>query len=97
MSLSDNQKKELIAYLPQIMEGEARYDYSGRGMFGDGCLGFVYDSEREAILDMIAVSTYKNLDIDRKYFGLLFQNYQIDSMGFGVILYFPILKTRGAN
>ena len=93
MPLSTNQINELIAYMPQIMEGKARNNYSGRGMFGDTCLGFVYDSEREAILDMLAVSTYKNLEIDRKYFGLLFQNYQIDSMGFGVILYFHILKT----
>jgi len=94
MSLSNSQIAELIAYLPQIMEGEARYDYSSKVTWsGDGCLSFIYDTEREAILDMLAVSTYKNLDIDRKYFGLLFQTYQIDSMGTGVILYFPVLKT----
>lgn len=87
MKLTAQLKSELIAYLPQVMEGEVRHNYSGR------CLGFVYNSEREAILDMLAVATYKNLDIDRKYFGELFQNYQIDSMGRGVILYFPTLKT----
>ena len=90
MSLSDNQKKALVAYLPQVMNGKAKH-YS-RGMYGELCLAFTYDSEREAILDMIVVATYKNLDIDRKYFGLLFQNYQLDSLGDGVVLYFPDLK-----
>ena len=85
MKLTEQNKTDLINYLPQVMEGEVRHNYSGR------CLGLVYSSEREAILDMIAVATYKNLDIDRKYFGILFQNYQIDSMGRGVILYFPTL------
>ena len=90
MSLLDNQKQDLIAYLPQVMNGEAKH-YS-RGLYCGICLGFVYDSEREAILDMIAVATYKNLDIDRKYLGLLFQSYQIDSLGQRIVLYFPVLK-----
>ena len=93
MSLSNSQITELIAYMPQIMEGEARHNYSGRGMLGDTCLGFIYDSEREAILDMLAVSSCTNLDLGRLQLDILFQTYQIDLMGNGVILYFPILKT----
>jgi hypothetical protein len=71
--------------LRKHLTGEYR-SYSGRGMYGEECQGFVYDSQHEAIMDMI-VATSNAPDSDSLYDA--FDGHRFDSMGMSVILYFP--------
>ena len=63
---------------------EIRHDYSGRGMFGEKCFGFVVENPEAAIAEIQA-------DINDIYEPL--QHTRRDSMGFDMILYFPGYQT----
>jgi len=64
---------------------EIREDYSGRGMYGTKCLGFVVSSQRTAYRLMVGLAavlgTDEASDIARRA--------QSDSMGRDMIVYFP--------
>lgn len=54
--------------------------YSGRGMFGDTCAGFVCSDPKNAIIDL--------MDHDSTISRMLRQSQQ-DNMGLDYIVYFP--------
>ena len=71
--------------LQDFLKG-AHQKYSGRGMYGKQCPGFVYDSYKDATNDMIDAAT--EVDIDAETRAKL-KDSRFDDMGRGVILYFP--------
>lgn len=77
--------------LTDWLGGEYRENYSGRHMYRSTCDAWEYESEQEAVKDMMIalVGTEEN---EAKALYQIFKGYQIDSMGVGVILYFPTYK-----
>lgn len=71
--------QETVIEVAEIVGGEVRLDYSGRGMFGVTCLGVVCDDAMECIEE--AASR-----------GL--RGAQRDSMGLSAIVYWPELKAE---
>jgi hypothetical protein len=59
--------------------------YSGRGMYGEQCVGFDLDDHND--IGMLSVSIVEVLGSDegRK----MVENTRTDSMGLGIIVYFP--------
>jgi hypothetical protein len=85
------------ASFDQIVEafeetGEVR-SYSGRGMFGDHCLGVDCDNASSAILSAISGFAH-NAETGREVedFIELLSGHRVDSMGQGQILYFPSIE-----
>lgn len=67
--------------------GEVRTDYSGRFMYGDECIG----------IDLASVSDFSTVLLniaaeDRELARTLADSQRSDSMGLGVIVYFPGVK-----
>ena len=71
--------------LQDFLKG-AHQKYSGRGMYGKQCPGFVYGSTGEAINDLIDAATDADIDDGTK---AKLKDSRFDDMGRGVILYFP--------
>lgn len=76
----------------------ARTDYSGRGMYGNTCIGFVIDAN-PIYLAMGIGSILRDMenneelvDVDGNYFGWYDLRVETDSMGLSSILYFPNLS-----
>jgi hypothetical protein len=69
-----------------------RTDYSGRGMYGQTCIGFVTDDEMSLGMDLIIYLKDAGMDdvID------IFRNAgsQMDSMGLSTIVYFPSISVE---
>lgn len=71
-----------------------REDYSGRGMFGDQCVGIVvgalesYKVVAELVQELII---YYDFDDPAHSLG----NIRSDSMGLDMIIYFPSIKYEG--
>ena len=65
-------------------------DYSGRGMFGDTCFGFTCVSEKEAIGFFVALA-----ENEPELAKDLIRKLKTDSMGYGMIYYFPGYQLEG--
>lgn len=63
--------------------------YSGRGMYGDECLGFRCDDEIAAVAEIVG-SVYDS--DERREVVKLFRGAEIDNLGKGYIIYFRRLK-----
>lgn len=73
---------------------EIRHDYSGRGMFGEKCFGFVVENPEAAIAEIQAdINGIYEPEELRQEFSELLQHSRRDSMGFDTILYFPGYQT----
>jgi hypothetical protein len=60
-------------------------DYSGRGMYGTKCLGFVVNGHRgEAALSIAIIRTLGEDDAED-----MLDNLRADALGLGTIIYFP--------
>ena len=98
--LTDEQKTIAKTAIQDYCGGDYRDDYSGRGMYGDTCPAVVYESQRDAINDMIEMMSLDDLDPMpceiETHFALkgAFKSHKMDSMGRGVVLYFPALKAK---
>jgi len=68
-----------------IDEDNVRTDYSGRGMYGRTCVGFDLDSKGDLL--NLGASLQANGLLDEFYSSASF-----DSMGLGIIVYFPGIK-----
>jgi hypothetical protein len=65
------------------LDSEAiRSDYSGRGMYGQECLGFTYSTDTDLLYLGAALSAHFDGDIP---------SCRTDSLGMGGIVYFPSL------
>lgn len=72
---------ELLEELAQEIEGSFRTNYSGRGMYGDSCVGIVTHS----LLELGAVIS--RLVEDEELRDELISNSSTDSMGYDTIVY----------
>jgi hypothetical protein len=79
--------------LRDYLSGDYR-EYSGRYMYGKSCPGFEYESENAAIVDIMSAIADEDDHDDREWLLLALKKYQIDSLGLGVILYFPRLSVK---
>lgn len=82
--------------LVSVIEDHAEicHDYSGRGMFGEKCFGFVVENPEAAIAEIQADinGIYEPEELQQEFTELL-QHSRRDSMGFDMILYFPGYQT----
>ena len=72
---------ELLEEIAQEVEGSFRADYSGRGMYGDSCVGIVAHN----LLELGAVIS--RLVEDEELREELISNSNTDSMGYDTIVY----------
>lgn len=84
-------QQELIDILEQY-DIEVRSNYSGRGMYGAECVGFVVNED--VLLATVAEMVAEIEDEDeRQELARLFRRAKTDSMGRdSVIVYFPSVK-----
>jgi hypothetical protein len=75
------------------LSGDYR-EYSGRSMYRKSCPGFEYESENAAIVDMMSAIADEHDHVDRETMRSVLSKYQIDSLGLGVVLYFPKLVVK---
>ncbi len=86
-----------FVYAAENVEGEFRDDYSGRGMYGASCPGLVVDDYRQALqfaIQLVRQGTEFEEDEEKRdnYLDLveeLVAKLNTDSMGLGIIIYFP--------
>lgn len=72
-----------------------RSDYSGRGMFGDTCIGCVVNNTFTFIADIIReISTYDNKEELMEEFADMLNKAKTDSMGLDMIIYFPSFNSK---
>ncbi len=71
--------EDKIKEIADEVDGSIRYDYSGRGMFGDICYGIVCDDANKCL----EVAGSKGITGGRT-----------DSMGLQMIVYWPNLKPK---
>lgn len=77
-----NNKIEKIHEAAQKCGGEVWDNYSGRGMYGATCYGIDCDSEADLLMAIGAVGLPKP---------------KLDSMGLGIIAYWPAIKQEMQN
>jgi len=88
--------KEFLQDFAEAYEYSFYPDYSGRGMFGQTCIGFVTDSDNPAKL--MSKLFFFALDVldkgEFEDFREVFEDISVssDSMGRGTIVYFPGLE-----
>lgn len=71
---------------------EVRPNYSGRGMYGEQCVGFVV--EESQLLRTVAELVFF-ADDDREQVAKLFRRARTDSMGRdSIIVYFPSVQSK---
>lgn len=87
-----NNIKTFIEEFCEEQELDYREDYSGRGMFGDGCVGIVCDNPLSTLSELFAYI----IDSDDSISGCEVQDAlgkpEEDNMGMRNILYFPKLR-----
>lgn len=87
VTITDDQFDLLVAAVEDEGLGEVRTDYSGRWMFGDECIGIDLASVTDFSVVLLNVAAR-----DREFAYALADAERSDSMGFGVIVYFPGVK-----
>lgn len=87
---------DLIVDLHDEDDFQVRVDYSGRGMFGEECLGIVGSNASKiiykimnAIIDNYSDSEGEQLELFKELTKILSYGYEQDSMGLNIIVYFP--------
>lgn len=84
MNILTAEQLNSLADLASDLSGSFRIDYSGRCMYGQKCIGFDLDGTP----DMLSLGL-ELADILGKKAKDLIRSARTDSMGMGIILYFP--------
>ena len=80
--------------LRSYLEGEYQ-SYSGRGVFGEPCQGFVYETQHAAIMDMLRAQRDCDPYYDHLYEALCDHRFDwFDPLGLSVVLYFPSVSVK---
>lgn len=86
--MKTNITRDELDELEHELDLEARTDYSGRGMYGDTCIGFDVDSLAE-LVRIGAVAQQLFGDDNPELVHALARGARTDSMGLGSIVYWP--------
>jgi NADH/NAD ratio-sensing transcriptional regulator Rex len=78
-----------IADAMDIERRHVRTDYSGRGMYGRTCVGFDLDSTS----DVLRLGGVLSEILDEQAYQEFVDRMATDSMGRGIIVYFPGIKS----
>lgn len=76
---------------------DVRPDYSGRGMYGASCVGFVVEESEllPTVAELVAYSVTDDNDDEQAQLVKLFHRVRTDSMGRdSVIVYFPSVQVN---
>ena len=84
--------RKLYGILAERLGEDFRDDYSGRGMFGKRCLGFVFSSAYKFYCEMHKI-VLDNGEANAFLSGDF--TCMQDSMGFDTIFYFPDISVEG--
>ena len=87
------------------MDVEVREDYSGRGMYGATCLAIVTrdtDGDSQSLGDILNAIYFMGLEMDideddTDAITAVLRSAQMDSMGHGIVIYFPAAQTDRAE
>jgi hypothetical protein len=84
------------------MHDGLRADYSGRGMYGDKCLGYTGDEPLLFMHDLARLLAERDSDRqiyadDIRYELERIGHFNSDSMGFGTIFYLPAVEVEGVE
>lgn len=76
------------------LEFDVRENYSGRGMYGEECIGFVTDDPSKLLISLGAILAVDERDADDSgatYEGIYYYDLspRMDNMAFDTIVYFP--------
>lgn len=86
-----NVNEELLDIITSIVgEENIRTDYSGRGMFGVKCFGFVSDNSLKTIGDILDAINDSENNFDLIYdLSNMLREAKTDTLAYEVITYFP--------
>ena len=91
--LTDDELQALEdVYQEVVTSGSFRTDYSGRGMYGDSCIGFTVYSFSEAAQVLVTLADTEDSSTGERWYDLadsLARALKTDDMGRGTIVYFP--------
>jgi hypothetical protein len=74
--------------------GHEPYAYSGRFMYGDTCLAVDGDNQTELVADIMAAAQHHE-DADLDSVADILKKARTDSMGMGIVMYWPSIKFEG--
>lgn len=86
----DNDELQVLEDAADELGLDLRTDYSGRGMYGDECIGIVAGSTGEVIRWFFMIHDLDDMLADR----LVEQNMSQDSMAFDIIFYWPSVSVE---
>lgn len=90
---------EMVKALCAEMETKPRW-YSGRGMYGKQCVGVDIDRLSDLVLAFVVVAGragYNDDDKDIEAIADLAKGFLTDTMGRGMIVYWPNVAWEGGN
>ena len=85
--------KKLIDYIE--LGGHDARSYSGRGMYGERCVGIGCSSPERVVVDIIEAVFSEGVEEDFHDVCSVMRSMQTDSLGRGSIMYFPSVKWEG--
>lgn len=93
MSVTKDKLNTIATLMIENFEVPPR-SYSGRGMFGEYCLGFTYGSHQQYLSDVLTLlADLEKPSCTLEEFRLVFTSYSYDSMGRSdIIIYFPSIE-----
>lgn len=86
-TITEDQLDSLRSFL-DIEDDDVRRDYSGRGMYGESCIGFVIDIPDVSLGVALCAVLGESIAVD------MARDAQADSMGRSTIVYFPGWKVE---
>lgn len=89
-TLTEEQKEELQLFAKD-MDLEFRSDYSGRGMYGESCIGFVGDISPFDLGLHLATRFQEDSEMLEMFLN---DSSKLDNMGLDTILYFPDIQIK---
>jgi hypothetical protein len=84
---------ELLEEIAQEVDGSTRTDYSGRGMYGNACVGIVASDLVELLELGAAIARVVE---DEELRDELLSKSRTDSMGYDTIVYWPYVTCNDA-
>ena len=83
MELTTEQVYDIL-FAANLEDKDFTSTYSGRGMYGDQCIGWTLDDHNDSGTLSVAI-----VDVLDDWGRSMVENTRTDSMGLGIIVYFP--------